>query len=166
MYGWAYDRTYMLEIARRRRLTFQPGPSFRRLIGGGEEINFGDLTEEHMRDPRVCSTLQDHAITQVCDYIREHTRASFTLEEPLSMRWDVMLVLWNNHDIDEKYRRFRLRGGQLAKVKEFMDELMNECLPADSERSEPMWWWSLKNGFVSSCLQAFRPPCADLFLLA
>ena len=154
MYGWVFDRSYMLEIARRRRLTFELDSDFCRRFGGCEEFNFGDLTEGHLSDTHLRPTLEELATTEVCDFIQDNTRAHFTLGEPLSMRWHVMFVLWNNHDMDEEYRRFRLRGGRLAKVKEFMDELMNECLPSDSERSEPMWWWSLKNGFVSSCFQA------------
>ena len=110
----------MLEIARRRRLTFELDSTFCSRFGGCEEFNFGDLTEEHLSDTHLRPTLEEIATTEVCSYIQHNTRAHFTFREPLSMRWHVMLVLWNNRDMDEEYRRFRMRGGRLAKLKEFM----------------------------------------------
>ena len=67
----------------------------------------------------------------------------------LSQRWMTMYALWTNYDIKQKYSVFKAVT-DWEKVETFMDELLNECLPPDSERSEPLWWWSVDNRFVSS----------------
>ena len=59
-----------------------------------------------------------------------------------------MYVLWTNYDIKDSYRVFQITA-TWWKVKEFMDEVMNEGLPSDSERSESLWWWASDNDFVS-----------------
>ena len=148
LYGWAFNRAWTLEVARRRRLTFDVDRSFRRHLGGCEIFNFGDVTEDHLNLPSLRKYLGELALRSVCAYIRRETHARFTLEQPVSDKWDRILVLWTNYDIRESYRRFQINA-TWADVEDFMDELMNEGLSSDSERSKAMWWWSFDNGLVS-----------------
>ena len=137
----------MLELARRRRLTFPVQSRFRRRFGCCHRFNFGDLTEE---DANLRPYLDGAALREVCDYIYENTCVNVVVKSPISTRWRVMLVLWTNYDMEEKRRLSQAVGSKWEKVRDFMDEAMNECSSPGSDRSEPLWWWSMHNDLVSS----------------
>ena len=147
-FGWAFDKSSFLGVARRRRLTFTVNSYYRRRFGGLETFNFGDLTEDQVNNPALTEYLHSAAAIYVHSYILQQTRAHFTVEHMLSQRWTMMYALWTNYDIKKKYSVFKAIT-DWEKVETFMDELLNECLPLDSERSEPLWWWSVDNRFVS-----------------
>ena len=142
LFGWAFNRAWTLELARRRRLTFDVSQYFRRHFGGCETFNFADVTEDHLKLPMLRQFLGEVAFECVCDYIEHETHAQFDIREPVSDKWDRMFVLWTNYDMKESYRRFQITA-TWWKVKEFMDEAMNEGLPAGSDRSESLWWWAV-----------------------
>ena len=149
LYGWAFNRAWTLELARRRRLTFNVERSFRRRLGGSDSFNFGDVTEDHLNLPSLREYLDEMAFQCVRDYIRRETHARFTIQRPVSDKWDRVIVLWTNYDMRESYQRFQMFA-TWSKVKDFMNETMNEGLPSDSDRSEPLWWWAMAgNDFVS-----------------
>ena len=142
LFGWAFNRAWTLELARRRRLTFDVSRYFRRHFGGCETFNFADVTEDHLKLPMLRQFLGEVAFECVCEYIEHETHAQFDIREPVSDKWDRMFVLWTNYDMKESYRRFQITA-TWWKVKEFMDEAMNEGLPAGSDRSESLWWWAV-----------------------
>ena len=53
LFGWAFNRAWTLELARRRRLTFDVPHYFRRYLGGCETFNFADMTEDHLKLPML-----------------------------------------------------------------------------------------------------------------
>ena len=154
LFGWAFNRDWTLEVARRRRLTFNVERSFRRYLGGYETFNFGDVSEDHSNLPSLRTYLEELALRCFCSYIRTETRAHFTMAQPVTDKWDRILFLWTNYDMRESYQCFQ-RHAMWSDVEDFMDELMNEGLPSDSERSKAMWWWSFDNNFVS--FESFAP---------
>ena len=149
LFGWAFDRSRFLDIARRRRLTFDVEPCYRRRLDSSDTFNFGDLSEDYIKHSALAEHLRYYAAFYVRVYISRQTKALFTVKHMLSDRWTGMFALWTNYDIKENYPIFKLTA-KWSKVKKFMNELLNEGLPADSERSEPLWWWSMDNDFVSS----------------
>ena len=148
LFGWAFNGAWTLELARRRRLTFNVQPYFRRYLGGRETFNFADVTEDHLNLPSLREYLGEVAFRRVCSYIQGETHAYFTIKQPVSDKWNRMFVLWTNYDMRESYRGFLITA-TWSQVKDFMDELMNEGLPSDSDRSESLWWWSHDNNLVS-----------------
>ena len=142
LFGWVFNHDWTLELARRRGLTFDVQPYFRRYLGGSETFNFADVTEDHLKLPMLQRHLRAKAFQCVCKYVRLETHAQFVIREPVSDKWDSMFVLWTNYDLRESYQRFQLTA-TWWKVKEFMDEAMNEGLPAGSDRSESLWWWAV-----------------------
>ena len=148
LFGWTFNRAWTLELARRRRLTFKVERSFRRHLGGNETFNFGDVTEDHLNLPSLRRYLGEVAFRRVRSYIQGETHAYFTIKQPVSDKWNRMFVLWTNYDMRESYRGFLITA-TWSQVKDFMDELMNEGLPSDSDRSESLWWWSHDNNLVS-----------------
>ena len=142
LFGWAFNRAWTLELARRRRLTFNVSHCFRRHLGGRETFDFGDVTEDHLKHPMLGEYLEDMAFRCVRKYIERETHAYFAVRPPVSDKWDRMFVLWTNYDIRESYKCFQLTA-TWWKVKEFMNDVMNEGLPAGSDRSEPLWWWAV-----------------------
>ena len=137
LFGWTFNRAWTLELARRRGLAFDVHPNFRQYLGGYDTFNFADVTEDHLKLPSLSRFLHAKAFFRVCKYIRLETHAQFAIREPVSDKWNSMFVLWTNYDVKESYQRFQLTATWL-KVKEFMDELMNEGLPAGSGRSESL----------------------------
>ena len=95
-------------------------------------------------------------------YVSKQTKVQIRVERMLSERWSGMFALWTNYDIKEKYPVFKLTA-KWSKVKKFMNELLNEGLPPDSERSEPLWWWSMDNNFVSHLLLLRLVIYSDLY---
>ena len=149
LFGWAFDRSRFLDIARRRRLTFDVEPCYRRRLDSSDTFNFGDLTEDHLSKPKLVEYLHNAAFVFLYSYILQQTHAQFTIRPMLSSRWKSMFALWTNYDIKEKYSTFKVLT-KWPKVKKFMNEILNEGLPPGSERSEPLWYWSVDNNFVSS----------------
>ena len=148
LFGWAFNQEWMLELARRRRLTFDVQRSFRRHFGGCGTFNFADVAEDHLHLPSLRQYLGVVAFRCVRIYIQHKTHAHFTVEPPVSDKWNSMFVLWTNYDIKDSYRGFQATA-TWSQVKDFMDELMNEGLPSDSDRSQSLWWWSHDNNLVS-----------------
>ena len=152
LFGWAFNRAWTLDVARRRRLTFNVQPYFRRYLGGRETFNFADVTEDHLKPTMLRTYLCARAFQCVREYIRRETRAQFDIREPVSDKWGMIFVLWTNYDLRESYQRFQTTA-TWWQVKEFMDEVMNEGLPAGSDRSESLWWWAV-SGNALVCLNS------------
>ena len=137
----------MLELARRRRLTFKVDEHDRRYFGNVTTYNFADLTEEHLTNKELRQSLQILAAFAV----RRHFRTSLgfcpEIEQPYAPDFKNVLVVWTNYDMHVKYRVYDtfimgVRKGGWKKIKKFLREAMNECLPAGSGPSRPMWWWA------------------------
>ena len=141
IYGWMFDDSYMLALASRRGLSFEPGPHTRRLLGGHETFNFSDLTEEHFRNERLMRSLQSTAEWVVLLHFKSQTGLSFQVESAASP-YKRVLVAWTNYDMGTTYASYDERrvGGWMS-VKEFLDKEMNECLPSGTGRCELVWWW-------------------------
>ena len=142
----------MLLLARRRRLIFTVPKSFRRFfeVDDDDTFNFGDLTEEHLNNPPLRKFLQGIASAKVITYFGRKTGVLLSIERPIALDSAVMLALWSNYDVAEKSAPFRVLY-DWEQSKTFLNDAMNECLPYGSEPSELLWWWSMKNGWVSFC---------------
>ena len=153
LYGWTFEYSYMLLLARRRRLTFTVHKGIRHLFEDldGDTFNFGDLTEEHLSDASLQKYAQDVARLKVLTYFASKTGAMLSVDQPIALKTTWMLVLWTNYDVAEKYAPFRLLDNW-ERSKTFLNDAMNECLPYGSEPSQLLWWWSMDNGWVSHYL--------------
>ena len=140
----------MILLAQRRRLTFPLHGDIRHLFRNhdGDTFNFGDLTEEHLNDGPLRKYLQLIARMRVLGYFARNTGAVLTIERHIALETSWMLVLWNNYNVADKFASFQaLNNWEQSKT--FLNEAMNECLPHGSESSEPLWWWSFENDWVS-----------------
>ena len=109
IYGWMFDDSYMLALASRRGLSFEPGPHTRRLLGGHETFNFSDLTEEHFRNERLMRSLQSTAEWVVLLHFKSQTGLSFQVESAASP-YKSVLVAWSNYDMGTTYASYDERG--------------------------------------------------------
>ena len=137
----------MLQLARRRRLTFRVREYNHRYFGNVDTYNFADLTEEHLTNPQLRHSLQILALIAVKRYFLESLHCCPDIEQPYAPDFKNVLVVWTNYDVHRKYRAYDtfymgVRKGGWKKMRRFLREAMNECLPAGSEPSRPMWWWS------------------------
>ena len=139
----------MLDYARRHRLVFDVYTRYRKRFGGKELYNYGDLTDEDLADEELFLTLRRAATRDVMTSFREKVGATcLRLENPVSRKWTWMLVLWSTDDYVETYSVYERRG-TWEKVKNFIDDALNECLPEDGERRTSLeWWWSRENRLV------------------
>ena len=162
----------MLELARRRRLTFRVREYNHHYFGNVDTYNFADLTEEHLTNKQLRQSLQALAVLAVERYFRKSLGFCPEIEQPYAPDFKNVLVVWSNYDMHVKYRAYDsyIRGAQKGgwkKIRRFLQEAMNECLPAGSEPSRPMWWWATEDPVsvtrhsrypvTDDCLVAFRP---------
>ena len=155
----------MLQLARRRRLTFRVGEHSHRYFGNVDTYNFADLTEEHLTNKQLQELLHILARFAVIDYLRDSLHFCPEVERPYAPDRKNVLVVWTNYDVHRKYRAYDtlhmgVRNGGWKKMRRFLREAMNECLPAGSEPSRPMWWWS-KEDPVSLVSQHSRYALTD-----
>ena len=147
IYGWTFDDSYMLALAARRGLSFKPHRTIRHLFGGRETVKFSELTEDHFRDEELIHSLERIARSKVLVYFAGQTGTSLKVETAISPERKSVVVVWTNYDMHRKHRLYDtfhmgVRKGGWKMMKEFLQEAMNEGLPAGVEPSEPMWWWS------------------------
>ena len=162
----------MLELARRRRLTFDVGRHNHCYFGNVDTYNFADLTEEHLTNEELRPRLRKLARIAVELYFTKSTGFCLDIQQPYAPDFKSVLVVWTNYDMHVKYQAYDayIRGAQKGgwkKIRRFLQEAMNECLPAGSEPSQPVWWWATEDPVsVTShsrypvsddCLVAFRP---------
>ena len=142
----------MLLLARRRRLSFPVHSGIRHLFRDhdGDTFNFGDLTEEHLSDPDFRKYARDIARMKVLRYFAGETGALLTIEQPIALEEDWVMVLWNNYNVAAKFASFQAFNNW-EQSKTFIHDAMNECLPYGSEPSELLWWWSMENDWVGPC---------------
>ena len=158
LYGWPFTEEYLLDYARRHRLEFPVCSAVRARFEGKEEYNFGDLTDDHLADGVLVQHLQRVATTRVRRHFIQ-AGASVDIGRPLSLKWDSMFVLWSTRDFEPKYRMYKMFKNW-DKVKKFVDDALNECLPEGCERRTSLeWWWSLENAFVSAVLALLLHVC-------
>ena len=153
LYGWPISEDYMLDYARRHRLVFPIISHYRDQFDGKEEINFGDLTDDHLADKHLFHNLRRAATVRVLLHFSHEVYARWmTVDRPISLEWDKMLVLWSTDDYEKKYTIYD-RPGKWEKVKKFIDDALNECLPEGCERRTSLaWWWSFENSLVNPVL--------------
>lgn len=141
----------MFDYARRHQLDFPVCAAVRAKFGGKEEFNFGDLTDDHLADEDLVEHLRGIATIRVMMHF-VHAGADVYIDRPLSLEWDTMFVLWSTNDFEHKYRMYKILR-KWDRVKKFMDDALNECLPQGCERRTSLeWWWSWENSFVSAVL--------------
>ena len=144
IYGWIFDDSYMLALAARRRLSFKQHKRIRHLFGGDETFNFGDLTEEHFRNEELMDTLRTIALSKALIYFAGTTGTCLEVETVPSPRWQRVLVVWTNYNMGSTYTLYEeWREGGWKKMKKFLNDAMNECLPPGTEREELLWWWPM-----------------------
>ena len=164
IYGWPITEEYLLQYARRHRLTFLVSSNHRARLEGKEEFNYGDLTDEDLMDESLALSIRRFATLDVMIHFLGEVGARLTFERPVSRTLDWMLVLWSTDDYEEKYARYKMRGNW-EKIEKFIDNALNECLPEGCERRTSLeWWWSLQNTLVSSFSSVVY--CCTDFLLA
>ena len=140
----------MLELARRRRLTFEVDEYDRPHFGNVDSYNFADLTEEHLTNKKLRDQLEILAGLAVESYFRKSLHFCPEIEQPYAPDFKNVLVVWTNYDMHRRYRAYDtyimgVRKGGWKKIRGFLREAMNECLPAGSEPSRPMWWWATED---------------------
>ena len=149
IYGWPITEDYMLEYARRHRLVFNVYPSQRHRFGGKEKYNYGDLTDDDLADEKLFLALRRRAIFDVMMWFLVKVGATnLKFESPVSREWNWMLVLWDTRDYEEAFATYQALG-RWERVKNFIDDALNECLPEGCERRTSLeWWWSRENRLV------------------
>ena len=155
LYGWPISEDYMLDYARRHKLIFPVDPYYRDRFDGKDEFNFGDLTDDHLADKHLFLALRRSATMRVLFHFSREVHARWmTVDRPISLEWDKMLVLWSTDDYEKQYTIYD-RPGKWERVKKFIDDALNECLPEGCERRTSLaWWWSFENSLVSSVLSS------------
>ena len=140
----------MLDYARRHELEFPFHPYYRKLFGDKDEFNFGDLTDDHLADKKSLPTFRRIATLQVVLHLTREARAlGLTVERPVSLEWQNILVVWSTDNYKEGYGMYA-QFGTWKRVEKFIDDAMNECLPEGCQRRTSLaWWWSHRNRFVS-----------------
>ena len=138
----------MLEYARRHHLVFAVHSGRRERFGGKDEFDFADLTPEQLADEKILPSLRRMATIKVIAHIRSATGAMLKVDQPVSLDWQWMLVIWTTDDVEEKYARYK-RLGEWETIETFVNEAMNECLPEGSEKRTSLdWWWSREKNKV------------------
>ena len=137
----------MLEIARRRRLTFSVKEYNQRYFGNVDTYNFADLTEEHITHKELGQSLLDLAQLSVRDYIGQSLHIWTTIERPYAHDRKTVLVMWTNYNMQWRFRLYDSNfkeglTGRWRRRKERLQAALNESLPFGVEPSEPLWWWS------------------------
>ena len=138
----------MLDYARRHELEFPVFPYFRKLFGDKDEWNFRDLTDEHLADEKILPTIRRIATLEVVSHLTRGACAlGLTVDRPVSLEWQHILVVWSTDNYKEGYGLYK--RGSWERVEKFIDDAMNECLPEGCKRRTSLaWWWSYKNRLV------------------
>ena len=114
-----------------------------------EQYNYGDLTDEDLMDEKLLLSLRRCATLDVMMFFLDEVGATnLKCESPASRKWKRMLVLWDTRDYEETYDTYQRRG-TWERVRNFIDDALNECLPEGCERRTSLeWWWSRENRLV------------------
>ena len=135
---------------------FKVYPLYSERFNGQDEYNFGDLTYEHLSDAQLRKLLLGMATNAVIMHFIDEVGARLTVHRPLSQEWNMMLALWTNYDIDQKFARFRATNSW-KKVFWFIEDALNESLPPGVERRTSLqWWWTFDSDLVSLVLDYRR----------
>lgn len=136
----------MLDYARRHRLLFKVLPCHRKRFGGKEQYSYGDLTEDDLAEDDHCFSFRRRATLDVImHFFLEAGAIDLKFRRPVSRDWEWMLVLWSTETYEEAYSMYQI-DGSWEKVKKFIDDALNECLPEGCERRTSLeWWWSREN---------------------
>ena len=150
IYGWPVTEEYMIDYARRHRLVFNVSLHHRKRFGGREQYNYGDLTDDDLADEKLFLSLRRHAKYDVMMwFLTEVGATNLKMESPASRKWKCMLVLWDTRNYEETYATYQGRGSW-ERVKNFIDDALNECLPEGCERRTSLeWFWSRENTLAS-----------------
>ena len=138
-----FDDSYMVALAARRGLSFEPAPYVRHLFGGRKTFNYSELTEAHFCDEDLMHAVQHMATSDVLDYFASEMGSFPKVEYAISPGCKSVLVAWTNFDMGTAYAAYERRRGGWKKVREFLDKEMYECLSPGAERCEPLWWWPM-----------------------
>ena len=115
---------------------------FESKFDGKDEFDFADLTDAQLADERSLAVFRRIATIGVIAHFRRTTDAMIKVDNPVSLHWKRMLVIWSTDDFEEKYERYQHRGTWKT-IWTFITEAMNECLPEGCERRMSLeWWWS------------------------
>ena len=139
----------MLDYARRHRLVFDVFPCYRERFGGAEHYSYGNLTDEDLADEGFFLIIRRCAILDVIEhFIRKVGLTEIKFRRLFSLEWTWMLSVWSTDDYEETYSLYQ-RFGCWEKMKKFVDDALNECLPEGCERRTSLeWWWSHENRLV------------------
>ena len=144
----------MLDYSRRHHLSFSVPNGFESKFDGKDEFDFADLTDAQLADERSLAVFRRIATIGVIAHFRRTTDAMIKVDNPVSLHWKRMLVIWSADDFEEKYERYQHRGTWKT-IWTFITEAMNECLPEGCERRMSLeWWWSQDKNEVRICLRA------------
>ena len=121
-------------------------------FNGQDEYNFGNLTYEHLSNAQLRDFFLRIATRAVIMHFITEVGAHLTIRRPLSHEWEMMLALWTNYDIDQKFAVFKATNSW-KKVYWFIEDALNECLPPGVERRTLLqWWWTFDSDLVSLVL--------------
>ena len=141
LYGWPFKDDYLVEYAKRHRLSFETDPKHQEWLGCPTlEFNFADVTEAHYQRKNVANYLRLMARLVVIPKFCRATGQRLEVGRPFSLKYPKILYMWTNYNMDDEYDDFG-RPDRYDKVVNFLNTAMNECLP-EGKKTELQWWWS------------------------
>ncbi|PIL36475.1 hypothetical protein GSI_00164 [Ganoderma sinense ZZ0214-1] len=150
LYGWPFKADYLVDYAKRHRLSFETDAKHQEWLGCPTlEFNFADVTEAHYQRENV-NYLRIMARITVLPELMRGSKHPLWIGRPLSFKYSKILYMWTNYNMDEECDDCG-RPDRYDKVIDFLDTAMNECLP-EGQKSKLQWWWSWDDNDVVRAL--------------
>ncbi len=149
LYGWPFNKNYMVEYARRHHLVYPTTEYNRKAFGGIDEFHFDQLTDDDLKDESKMPGYRMIALNLVNLRLIRATGLHLERGRPFTSEYDDMLALYSNRTIEEHIAIPELLR-LFDKGKAIIHAAMNEGNTGNE--IELRWWWSSDgSGVVRDC---------------
>ena len=141
VFGWAYDRKYILAYATHHNIHYDASKDpWLTKEAGTTLIKFGEFTEEQKKNEALMNSLKPLAGMLVREDLSRRAGIEIVRERPFSHDWHWMFALYNNYNFGERALEMEKVGGV-----EKVADIIQKALTFGDYNPELLWWYDWRH---------------------